>query len=752
MSYFNRKAVPQATQDEITRRAASSEWITNGRTPYVQITSMCDKCDPNYQLNLNASINPATADQDQSNAVGEAFLKSKNGGQIIATTPVTPTTSNRGNYAQVKNLTVVKQGELGTSRKATVQIYCKTDDELLELQKCYFIPGMSVRIQWGWSGYNGPAIAQLTTLPTKMLDSDALTQMNSNTSKYANNEGMQGPVSNFSYKWNEKDKYWDCTVEVLSAAVPANGSLMKPDCIPTKICYANISSTGADGSDKKATITLDAIELALQTEAAKGVNLSTWQMVGVGAGAILGGAAIAAVALAVAGVGGLVLAIGGGAAYLLDDEDDTARKEEERWTSVFQYEGDTRDPLDFGKADGGFWSDTMGTGTNEAYISLGKLTDIINNVLYGVSSNTDNYSANIASTFATNFKKACNFDGNTLESFKDLGCSDARICFIPGTNYLDELLDDYSPTQVPSAINGEGKVIVNNIALNAIHALKVYREMRVAAKEDPENTEHLVNSSEYLNRILNDINVSCGNPWKNLRVEYSETAGTNILMENKSTGAGAPVPAFNIPVGGLTYVIDSLDLQLKMSGAMKTQAVYGNNNPKGAGLLCSEPTFQAFGLSSGYFNNMGKEPRSEPVPCKPEEEEATGNCKDEPPTTQELFEEAGNGHSDSDCTNLADRLSAIYEQTVGLDGKLLEPNPDDALAACKNIPLPFEMSFQMDGIGGFGFGQVITCNFIPPAVRDNFEFQILTVEHKVSAQKWSIDVKTVARTNPKTTT
>ena len=784
MSYFNRKPVPPSIQSEITRRAEDVLWVSTRGAPYIQLTSMCSECNPAYQLSQLATWDVSTPTPAQNNStkpisgtlntikvslpnqnnstkpisgtlntIKTSSPSQNNGNKKVpvigkTNTPINAIKTNAiGNKAFITNINVKKQGELGTSRKATIQLHCSTTDELMELQKCYFIPGMSVRLQWGWSSLASPAIEQLTTKPTdRLLDSDALKKMITSTEANANHEGMQGPVTNFAYIWNQRDHRWECSVDIVSGTA---GTVIESDC----------KKDPTYGKSEEKEIILDRMETLIQLEAKKGVNLGTGGLIATGLVAAAATVGVVALTVATAGIGTVILAaavtaagtaaaVGAVASGLVSN--DTDRKEEERWTSVFQYEGDTRDPLHFGKADGGFYSDTMGTGTNEAYISLGKLTDIINTVSYG----------NLITGFTiANTPKACNFDGQTLVTPEHLGCSDARICFIPGTQYLEHLLDDYEASQVPSAFKvipgNKGEVIINLIAVNAIHALQAYHELLEAAKADPNVNKGKVVTKDFLDKILNDINVSCGNPWKDLRVELNPQTNVLMVVERQTTGGGVDVKPFNLPVGSDIEVLDDLRLELKMTGAMKTQAVYGSNTSVGNGDLCTKPTFQAFGLSSGLFKNMGRPEIKPKEECKltPEEIKAAAEDPVVPKTTEELFEKAGNGHVDGNCTNLAERLSAIYEHLVDpTNGKVIIPTPEQEKAACKNIPLPFEMSFVMDGIGGFGFGQVVTSTFIPPKVTTEFEFQILDVSHVCSAENWKIEVTTVARTASKTTT
>ncbi len=64
---------------------------------------------------------------------------------------------------------------------------------------------------------------------------------------------------------------------------------------------------------------------------------------------------------------------------------------------------------------------------------------------------------------------------------------------------------------------------------------------------------------------------------------------------------------------------------------------------------------------------------------------------------------------------------------------------------CTGVPLPFEFSFTVDGIGGFEFGQMVSSDRIPQEIRDNFEWQVTTVEHSITANDWTTTVSTVCR-------
>ncbi len=183
---FIGKSVPQAVQDELAARSGASgtRW-TAQRFPWISVISMCNEC-TKYELS----------------AVSGSLYTNNS---YERPSPV------------VTQLQVRKQGELGTTRKATVNITAFTDQQLYELQQCFFIPGMSVRVQWGWSlSATGKKTPQIDR-DRKVSDSIAFCKMNSIAAEYPQYEGLQGLVTTFNYTLTQ-DGYWDCSLDIISAA------------------------------------------------------------------------------------------------------------------------------------------------------------------------------------------------------------------------------------------------------------------------------------------------------------------------------------------------------------------------------------------------------------------------------------------------------------------------------------------------------------------------------------------------------
>ena len=156
---------------------------------------------------------------------------------------------------------------------------------------------------------------------------------------------------------------------------------------------------------------------------------------------------------------------------------------------------------------------------------------------------------------------------------------------------------------------------------------------------------------------------------------------------------------------------------------MKTQAMYGKTgapmakSPSGGN--CDAKAIAAIGI-------LPPPKPAEPV-C-----DCSGAGDNKPKTFDEAFNDLAKQVTD-------DTVSTA--RTLMLE-KILSSSDSNL---CKSMPLPFEFSLTLDGIGGFGFGQAITSDRIPPNIREKWIFQVTAVEHSVTAQDWTTTINTVGR-------
>jgi hypothetical protein len=186
MSVLNNVTVPGGLLTELANRAKTTIGLWDGgKAAWVHMMSFSDKCTPTYGI-------------IQSNGNPEYTAKFQR-----------PTPN-------IKSLKVAKQGELGTTRKCTIELQAWTDEQLNSIAQCYFLPGMSVRVQFGWNIDSSGTRAQ-PPIEALLRDSEANCQIFERAGSDACYDGFQGKVTNYQYSLNV-DGGWDITLEIISAA------------------------------------------------------------------------------------------------------------------------------------------------------------------------------------------------------------------------------------------------------------------------------------------------------------------------------------------------------------------------------------------------------------------------------------------------------------------------------------------------------------------------------------------------------
>jgi len=579
--------------------------------------------------------------------------------------------------ATVTGVKVKKQGELGTTRSCTVELKAFTDLQLIALQKCYFIPGMTVRVQWGWStstsGANPP---QLVT--GGLSDSKAICQMQTKAGRSAIYYGLQGLITNFSFKLNSEN-IWDCSFELVAAA-EATGE--------AKVAVHNDKCKGCEKTFKSDDGGKDVVE--------KPTLL-------------------------------------GGFFYDVDAAASDGKHSFANFKSRFEaplfpyspviaggnYEGEDRD------ATGGSSQSSWSFGnydTTEGYISYYTLEAAINRYSFP----THNKQFILGRIKSTDLM---------VKSHPLLESGDPRICVIPGSPQL--LLASirgnwYWRGFVPS-IWSPDEFDFGGVMINCVFLAK-----ELKAVEDGDNKVHT-----FLTNVIRSISNACGGYWNDLLEVVSTTEDCNTPNEVPTISVVdmrtyISPPPYAVPSNPNNSVIRDLNLDMKLPGAMKSQALYSNGakqNSKGA--KCDTIPFIPFGLSdAGSIGVKGKPKAVDPPPCDCEND----NQDDaEIPTFDDIFDDMYSVVEDGTTK------TAINTITSAINGS------DKAKEVCVGMPLPFDFGFTVDGIGGFAFGQAVTSDRIPPAIANAFDFQITSVEHDISIQDWTTTVSTHARYKKQTT-
>ena len=629
MSVFGKKQVPGIVRAEMDKRMGKSGilWAAQ-RYPWIEVTSMSSACGRQ--------------------------LSSLRGGALY------DGASNRPNPI-VTNVKVTKQGELGTTKKATVSFTAFTDEQITALERCYFIIGMSCRVEWGWSisatGAGAPG-----TLGGPMLDTEAICAINSKAASNPHYSGIQGLIANFSYGLKEGN-YWDCTVEIIAASEALGGTKVNEYSCP---CARKYESEEPAGGDKKKTVENKSSLATMFHDLHDDFDTAAGKYK--------------------AGIQSLLSQRGQSAVI-----------------TKYNYAAPQRDEA--GTAKTTFWEDWVPFNDPDAYdgyISWATLEAACTR--YCMPSQGGKYTLGSLSSPNT-----------YLAGHPSANSSDPRICIIPGSTKVDVVTYE-SGDQPPSAIVGD-KVLLDNLMINTIF---LGMEIDAVAKSDGSLRTFITN-------VLKKINDCCGGLWELDTVNNSTDCKYPVLsvVDTKVFEAGG---TYVIPANASTSIVRDMKLDLKMTEAMKTQALYSNGAKTKAqtdsGGNCGSDQIKK---AKGSVENKGLPPAPTPPPCDCE----GASPKQESPSFDEVFENMKDDVNDSSCG--------------ACRGALVEAYASGGDTHCKGMVMPFEFSVTLDGIGGFEFGQVVTCDRIPAAQKDGYDWQVTAVEHNVTAQDWTTTVNTVAR-------
>ena len=672
-SPFSKKKLPGPVKSEFDARSNGAKLLkwTAQRFPWIHVMTMSDACGGDFKI---LGTGPNTQPALLGTASSKAGLRSGAPGKYLPLTTI-------------KSLDVKALGSLGTTRKATLSFDCFTDEELVELQKCYFIPGMDVRVQWGWnescSGQSKEPIMDI------LKRSEADCMINARRRSGNSYDGFQGIVGNFKYSLSNEN-VWECSIEIISAADPfTNSNVTSQDCD----CARKSTMEDEEGEEK---------EVVEKNSPLYSTFFDSFKSHG---------------------------ALSEYASKLRDSCPD----HEIRYGTI-QYLGKAR--TETGADDSSWYEGTFFNDydTTEPYVTWGYFEAAMNRYCLPDGTDVGSFPAGSVRSIDTYLTKP-----------KKCFSGDPRVAVIPGGDYEEDLLEERVSGNFRSCVEGS-EVRLSGILLNCQFLLT-----QVKSVVDGDGKLKTL-----IENVFKEVNRVCGNPWS---LEVMSSGGTEeeCKKSGKKGKAGAKGPkitlvdlsvqppgyndTYLIPAKADSSALRSFKFDLKMTGAMKTQALYssgkqqkgsGNTSNGGEPTGCEASSLRGFNMAGqGSIKNLAVVPPAEPkCDC---ESISSADTPDAPPSMRALVDEAGDYICDETTNSL---ISKLVEEIHG------EGEDSDR---CKGIALPFDFGLEVDGLGGIEFGHTISCDRIPAEIRKNWEFQVTKVEHKVSINDWSTSVSTIAR-------
>ena len=612
--------------------------------------------------------------------------------------------NNRPKYV-VNSFKISAKGEFGTTRQGSLSMTIFDDDSFNNIADAYCIPEMSVRVQFGWSvdsnGAAAPAPYTDAALNDTGLDSVAIKGMFDLAAASAIYEGYQGRVVGWDVKYKADVSAWDLTLDLVGAA-------------------DSISETGLDYSSAdcqcKKEITGEAAEQAAESTDVFGVATiveQTSEFEGVAIQLYEDPASLGSIAS-------------------LKDAPNLLAEE-------IAYPGFSRDRD--GTEDSDSWfTIAADLDARETFVSWGTVEAMFTRCsgqifCEGAPSSYVIDSSGVELKVPTTDKPSLWFS------------ADPRVCILPGGGLLfqdpvatggvsvvgaffdlfqgNSYGDEY-PRPSGNCFTSPNSVKLVDIMVSTVHLNKRIKEFL--------NGD--VKMMQGLNTLLKDINVAVGGVWELECIDVSLNKGVpglvNLAVVDVNDSEG--VPSFTFVTQAGSGFCRDVQIDFKPSDGMKNQALYGNQNNKnssGTGGACSS-RFMVYSMDGARNLGMKQNPDgSHPPTCN------TDTCN--PSNANEHPIDALSKKVVQTTVNGA--LNYLREQKRLGDVKRLSEKGE----YCNSPILPIGLGVTVSGIGGFRWGQGVTCDRLPPDVANRLKWQVTAVEHSISPDDWTTTIKTVGR-------
>jgi hypothetical protein len=700
---FSPKAVPQSTQDELKKRAGNGMWNPSMGVAKTWIHMMSMAENSPYVIAGNI---PEFKD-----AYDERYLRPKK---------------------VIRSVKVASKGAYGTTRRAIVELTLFTDDVLNEFSESYLIPDMSVRLQWGWSTN---AAGETPTLYTEQsLDSVAIKQMNAKTQQFPNYEGFQGRVVTWNIKLAPAENTWEVTLELIGAADSISETKITQVSDKCK-CEKEITGQTDSGDNETQTVVENSSTLGAAL-------LELWDEPDY--------------------INTLKATLGGNGEWIAE---------------TIKYPGFSRDETGQEDSSGFLWIDAD-LDAEETFISWGTVESLITRC------SAQTWAKENPSGFVLDSRNAV-LQVPKQEKGRWFS-ADPRVCILPGgglafqeptewTDYAGATLavvgagalvvatGGVALVGAAALVGGVGTSVVagigdsgygkssgncfiddNNIKLTDIRVSTIHLLKRMKEFEQGDES-----AMKFIQTLLDDINKACGNVWEfaviDITDEETALAGGPTQLGIVEVNSPDLVSEFEfLATPGNGGFCRSIDMELKMTDAMKTQALYGSgaggkNIPSGA------PCTSKFALlTKDLKKSKGKLEAADAPPddhcnngdkCNPEKGTDEGHI------TEKLSKEVVGVNIDGAKKYLKEQKSLAEKNT--LEAKARENNSPSSY--CASTMLPMNFSATVSGIGGFHWGQSVTCDRLPSDMKALTQYQVTAVEHDISPDDWTTTINTVAR-------
>ena len=308
----------------------------------------------------------------------------------------------------------------------------------------------------------------------------------------------------------------------------------------------------------------------------------------------------------------------------------------------------------------------------------------------------------------------------------EIASGDPRVCLLPGSGLQQKTIDNFKK-------HGAYKAAKSCFASDGIYLANILLNLSMI-KEEFDNCTANTGAGEFMKRILSRVNESCGGIWNFSMVPYSKAE--NIVQWLDIDKGPQTVTTLTIPAYGKDSVARGVSTQTETDPDFQAQIMYGanNKNGKGGGSKSGGVALWAGDVIDSYMDKIRVSSECTPADSKKKKCTVTNDDSGEGKTVkdedvEDIFENLGN---EVNADTVASATRCVHTLAKGETIAAIEED-------VRVIPVPITLDLELDGIGGFTFGNLITINSLPNAYK-GWYFQITKVEHTISNADWTTNL------------
>lgn len=635
----------------------------------------------------------------------------------------------------ITDISVSNKGSMGSTREATITYVCWDVSQLNILEQLFMTPGISCILEWGWSTTvnNEPVNNDISLLPP-MYDRCAIKKiLEFVQSSGGHYDGMQGVISGFN--WNlRNDGGFDCTTTIVSVA-----SMFLE--IETHSTTKNITKTSVDNelTGTETNVALEENILATLTTTQRLMNDNK----------------------------GILMyedVMMGWKAEMEMDEREGASDEYIKWDKAASYwvkweflEKVILNPNLF------YVVEDVSTECNKSTTEeidykdkaalANKYINKENKVELFPKLNSDlsliNYNADILSgdpyrcllPFAT---------VGTGESLTELGFSKttgilAQTGQAMSGNTVVSSYDNLMPIELQTTPTSDNKFAFKDILINLKYFYDKYKET--------------TSLNALITALLDGISEACGGYW-DFGLIIDEDNPTEMKVVDYNTIDVELIEPFPFKTYNKNSILTSVNLNTEVSEEIKSIIMLGTNRSEDTNASVNKTNgtqstceYNFYGAS---IKNLAMPKLTIPDVTENDVPASSDTSSTAIWTVKEYKENIilninrvynateydDSGASTENTQALIDALTKYVTDVVRPDGDGKAVATDKAYTI-----LPLKLSFELDGISGLKFGNVIHIDYLPDRYIKSCFFQITEVAHTIGTSGWKTSVETIMRVN-----